>query len=98
MSDFSKMPASRGFFAPQRYEADVFDCEVSGTIPAQLNGAFVRVGGDWACPPKQPLLLHRIMIQGVSESFKERFHLFVNRRDRSSEDMGHPQSGASNSK
>lgn len=52
MSDFSKMPASKGFFAPQRYEADVFDCEVSGTIPAQLNGAFVRVGGDWAYPPK----------------------------------------------
>jgi len=52
MVDYSGMPAMRGFFAPQRFEADVFDCEVEGTIPPGLNGAFVRVGSDWNYPPK----------------------------------------------
>lgn len=42
------------FFAPQAFEADVIDCQVEGTIPSGLNGAFVRVGGDWAYPPKHP--------------------------------------------
>lgn len=42
------------FFAPQAFEADVVDCQIDGTIPASLNGAFVRVGGDWAYPPKHP--------------------------------------------
>jgi carotenoid cleavage dioxygenase len=42
------------FFAPQAFEADVLDCKVEGTIPSGLNGAFVRVGGDWAYPPKHP--------------------------------------------
>lgn len=45
-------PMARGFFAPQRFEADVYDCEVVGTIPQGLNGAFVRVGGDWAYPAR----------------------------------------------
>lgn len=44
----------KGFFAPQRFEADISDCEVQGTIPAGLNGAFVRVGGDWQYAPKHP--------------------------------------------
>lgn len=39
---------------PLRFEADVFDCETEGHIPCGLNGAFVRVGGDWAFPPKHP--------------------------------------------
>lgn len=36
-----------GFFGPvksARYEADVFDLEVIGAIPAELNGAFFRSG------------------------------------------------------
>lgn len=45
-------PAARGFFAPQRFEADVHDCEVIGDVPLELNGAFIRVGGDWDYPPK----------------------------------------------
>ncbi len=52
MSDFSGHPEMRGFFAPQRFEADIADCEVRGTIPPGLAGAFVRVGGDWQYPPK----------------------------------------------
>ena len=29
-----------------RLEADVRDCEIEGTIPSDLNGAFYRVGPD----------------------------------------------------
>lgn len=52
MADFSKMKAAQGFFAPQRYEADILDCETSGSIPTELDGAFVRLGGEWYYPPK----------------------------------------------
>jgi carotenoid cleavage dioxygenase-like enzyme len=52
MADFSGMPTMKGFFAPTRFEADVFDCEVIGKVPTDLNGAFVRLGGDWFYPPK----------------------------------------------
>jgi carotenoid cleavage dioxygenase len=52
MVDFSNHPEMKGFFAPTRFEADVYDCEVTGKIPSDLNGAFVRLGGDWLYPPK----------------------------------------------
>ena len=52
MSDFSKHTALRGLLAPARFEADVYDCEVSGAIPADLDGAFYRMHGDWLYPPK----------------------------------------------
>ena len=42
----------KGFFAPTRFEADVYDCEAIGKVPTELNGAFVRLGGDWLYPPK----------------------------------------------
>lgn len=51
MVDFTHGPAARGFFSPQRYEADIYDCEVEGNIPRELNGAFYRVGGEWFYPP-----------------------------------------------
>jgi carotenoid cleavage dioxygenase-like enzyme len=54
MTDFSSMPTMKGFFAPARFEADVIDCEVVGQVPADLAGAFVRLGGDWFYPPKDP--------------------------------------------
>ncbi|MCX7675750.1 MAG: carotenoid oxygenase family protein, partial [Alteraurantiacibacter sp.] len=47
-------PAAQGFFAPQRFEAEVADCEVEGTVPADMDGLFVRVGGEWFYPPKFP--------------------------------------------
>ena len=28
------------FFAPMRFEAEVLDCEVEGTLPAALQGSF----------------------------------------------------------
>ena len=51
MVSFSDQPTSKGFFAPERTEADVYDCEVIGKVPTDMNGAFVRVGGDWFYPP-----------------------------------------------
>ena len=54
MVSFSQNPAAQGFFAPQRFEADVFDCEVVGKIPTELNGAFVRLGGMPQYPLKYP--------------------------------------------
>jgi carotenoid cleavage dioxygenase-like enzyme len=43
--------AFRGFFAPVRIEADVYDLEVEGRIPADLDGAFYRVAADAQYPP-----------------------------------------------
>jgi carotenoid cleavage dioxygenase-like enzyme len=51
---FPNDPTAKGFFAPTRFEADIFDCEVEGRIPADLDGAFYRVGWDWLYPPKRP--------------------------------------------
>ena len=45
-------PQDQGFFAPQRFAADIADCEVSGTVPSDMHGDFVRVGGEWFYPPK----------------------------------------------
>ncbi len=33
-----------------RFEADVFECEVVGEIPAELQGAYYRLGGDRQYP------------------------------------------------
>jgi carotenoid cleavage dioxygenase len=51
MVDFAQVPTKVGYFAPERFEGEVFDCEVLGKIPKDLNGAFYRVGGDWLYPP-----------------------------------------------
>lgn len=52
MVDFTQGPAPSGFFSPLRFEADIYDCEVEGEIPKDLNGAFIRVGGEWFYPQK----------------------------------------------
>ena len=44
--------AFRGFFAPSRIEADVYDLEVEGEIPRELNGAFYRAAADTQFPPR----------------------------------------------
>ncbi len=55
MVDFTQgAPAPAGYFSPLRFEADVYDCEVEGTIPRELDGAFVRVGGEYFYPPSRP--------------------------------------------
>lgn len=52
MTDHFGFPDSGRFFVPQRFEADLHDCEVTGQIPPQLDGAFIRIGSDWVFPPK----------------------------------------------
>lgn len=54
MVDFTHDPGARGFFAPDRFESNVYDCEVTGHIPRDMNGAFVRVGTEWLYPPRYP--------------------------------------------
>jgi carotenoid cleavage dioxygenase-like enzyme len=42
-----------GFNSPTRFEADVYDCEVWGQIPSDIEGTFVRMQCDFAYrPPK----------------------------------------------
>jgi carotenoid cleavage dioxygenase-like enzyme len=50
--DFSKDPTARGFYAPERFESNVYDCELTGEIPRSMSGAFVRVGTEWLYPPR----------------------------------------------
>lgn len=41
----------RGYAAPVRIEGDVYDLEIIGSLPRNLNGAFVRASADFAYPP-----------------------------------------------
>ena len=41
----------RGYSAPVRIECDVYDLEVEGTIPPELNGAYYRNSADPSYPP-----------------------------------------------
>ena len=50
--DFSHNPIFSGPFAhPFRAEVDVYDCEVEGELPGDLDGAFYRVQPDFIYPP-----------------------------------------------
>ncbi|MEO6388686.1 MAG: carotenoid oxygenase family protein [Croceibacterium sp.] len=42
--------APPGFNSPTRFDGSVYDCEVSGTIPADLHGTFYRMQCDFAYP------------------------------------------------
>ena len=52
MVAFTHDTAAQGFLAPDRFESNVYDCEVMGHIPHDMNGAFVRVGTEWLYPPR----------------------------------------------
>src|SRR5690606_35671208 len=39
---------------PLRFDAAIDDCEVTGKIPADIDGAFYRVGYEWYYPPMFP--------------------------------------------
>lgn len=54
MVDFTGSESLKGFFAPERFEADIYECQVLGQIPKDLDGAFVRVGSSWDYPPLYP--------------------------------------------
>lgn len=51
MVTFASGRSPCGFFAPARFEADLFDCETEGRIPSDLDGALYRMHGDWFYPP-----------------------------------------------
>ena len=51
MAENRLAPTARGFFAPERFEANIYDCEIRGSIPKDMNGVFVRVGTEWFYPP-----------------------------------------------
>ncbi len=48
---FPKSPTFLTIDEPFRFEGDLYDLEVEGTIPAELDGTFYRVGPDQAFPP-----------------------------------------------
>ncbi len=41
----------QGFNSPTRFEADVYDCEVWGEIPSDIEGTFFRMQCDFEYPP-----------------------------------------------
>jgi carotenoid cleavage dioxygenase-like enzyme len=43
----------QGFNSPTRFEADVYDCEVWGEIPKDIEGTFVRMQCDFEYRPPQ---------------------------------------------
>ncbi|MED4602425.1 carotenoid oxygenase family protein [Paenibacillus validus] len=61
MNKFPDLPIYTGFNTPSRMEVDIYDVEVDGDIPADINGAFYRVGPD---PQYPPLLGHDIYFNG----------------------------------
>ena len=49
---FPKSPTFLTIDEPFRFEGELFDLEVEGQIPAELDGTFFRVGPDQQFPPK----------------------------------------------
>lgn len=52
MQRYPDLPIYTGFNAPSRMEVDIHDLEIEGTVPADLDGAFFRVGPDPQYPPR----------------------------------------------
>lgn len=52
MAHFPDTPNFKGFFAPSRIEADIFDLEVEGRLPDELDGAFYRIATDPQFSPR----------------------------------------------
>ena len=51
MAHFPNTPGFTGQLRPLRLEGDIFDLEVEGEVPEQLNGTFHRVHPDAQLPP-----------------------------------------------
>jgi len=51
--NFSDHPMFKagGWSAPHRFDAEIYDCEVEGTIPSDIHGTFFRTQCDFAYPP-----------------------------------------------
>ncbi|KAI0128747.1 carotenoid oxygenase [Xylariales sp. AK1849] len=49
--EFPDTPVFQGINKPSRFEGDVFDLEVTGNIPRDINGTFYRIQPDQRFPP-----------------------------------------------
>jgi len=49
---FPKTTAFSGYNAPSRVEADIFDLEIDGELPAELKGVWYRMTPDPQFPPR----------------------------------------------
>jgi carotenoid cleavage dioxygenase-like enzyme len=49
---FPPTPTFSGYNEPRRIEADVYDLEVDGELPSELDGTFYRCGPDPCFPPR----------------------------------------------
>jgi carotenoid cleavage dioxygenase len=78
---FPNTPVFQTFNAPSRLEGDIFDLEISGTIPQEINGTFYRVQPDHRFPPVFEEDIHfsgdgsitAIQIQDGHADFKQRY-------------------------
>jgi isoeugenol monooxygenase len=50
-TSFPASPLFQGWGEPSRIEADVYELESYGAVPADLNGRYYRAAYDWAFPP-----------------------------------------------
>ena len=74
-------PVFRGYAAPVRHEGDVYDLEVIGTIPPELDGAYVRNSADHAFPPMYANdlflngdgMLHKVRIKNGKADLSTRY-------------------------
>lgn len=84
VSDQTKYPDTpvfQGFNKPCRLEADIYELEVSGNIPPEINGTFYRVQPDHRFPPIFEDDIHfngdgnvtAIRIQGGHADYKQRY-------------------------
>lgn len=70
-----------GMNKPSRFEGDIFDLEVTGTIPKDINGTFYRIQPDHRFPPLYQDDIHfngdgsvtAIRIQNGHADFKQRY-------------------------
>ncbi len=49
---FPDLPIYTGFNMPGRFETDIHELDVDGTLPAEINGTFYRVAPDPQFPPR----------------------------------------------
>ncbi|KAJ5639615.1 uncharacterized protein N7484_007477 [Penicillium longicatenatum] len=78
---YPRTPAFQTFNLPSRLEGDIFDLEVDGTIPPEINGTFFRIQPDHRFPPIFEEDIHfsgdgnvtAIRIQNGHADFKQRY-------------------------
>ncbi|KAJ5652289.1 hypothetical protein N7507_009715 [Penicillium longicatenatum] len=78
---YPRTPAFQTFNLPSRFEGDIFDLEVDGTIPPEINGTFFRIQPDHRFPPIFEEDIHfsgdgnvtAIRMQNGHADFKQRY-------------------------